>query len=166
MVIMMTGDSMKDKIIGVKIAHECLANVKEEIKPLLEEHWEMVALNKGTIKLNPDWEEYAKLDAAGILRAFTARKDGKLVGYCVLTVSTSIHYSDHVFANNDVTFVLPEHRAGATGYHLIKFAEDHCRDNGVSLMNINTKVHLPFDELLIGMGFDLIERIYSKCFKD
>jgi len=24
---------------------------------------------------------------------------------------------------------------------------------------------LPFDELLIGMGFDLIERIYSKCFK-
>jgi hypothetical protein len=32
------------------------------------------------------------------------------------------------------------------------------------LMMINTKVHLPFDQLMIGMGFDLIERIYSKCF--
>ena len=43
---------------------------------------------------------------------------------------------------------------------------EHCRENGVSLLNINTKVHIPFDSLLNRMGFDLIERIYSKCFKD
>lgn len=152
--------------VSVNIAHECLANVKEEIKPLLKKHWQMVALNKGTIKLNPNWEEYARLDASGVLRVFTARADGKLVGYCVLVVSTSMHYSDHVFANNDVTFVLPEYREGATGYHLIKYAEEHCRENNVSLLNINTKVHIPFDSLLTRMGFDLIERIYSKCFKD
>ena len=150
----------------IKIAHECLANVKEDIKPLLEKHWEMVALNQGAIKLNPNWEEYARLDDSGVLRVFTARADGELVGYCVLIVSQSIHYSDHIFANNDVTFVLPEHREGATGYQLIKYAEEHCRENGVSLLNINTKVHIPFDSLLTRMGFDLIERIYSKCFKD
>jgi len=150
----------------MQIAHECLANVKEDIKPLLETHWEMVALNQGKIKLNPNWEEYARLDAAGILRIFTARHEGKLVGYCVLVISKSLHYQDHIFANNDVTFVLPEYRTGATGYHLMKYAEDHCRDNGVSLMNVNTKVHIPFDSLMLGMGFDLIERIYSKCFKD
>tara|TARA_R110000765_G_scaffold5133_1_gene15970 strand:- start:1664 stop:2116 length:453 start_codon:yes stop_codon:yes gene_type:complete len=149
----------------MKIAHECLANVKEEIKPLLEEHWELVALNKGAIKLNPNWEEYARLDHAGVLRIFTARDEGELVGYCVLVVNRSLHYQDHIFANNDVTFVLPDSRAGATGYQLIKYAEDYCRDNNISLLNINTKVHLPFDSLLIGMGFELIERIYSKCFK-
>jgi GNAT superfamily N-acetyltransferase len=149
----------------INIAHECLANVKEEIKPLLEKHWELVALNKGTIKLNPDWNEYARLDAAGVLRIFTARSQGELVGYCVLLVSKSIHYSDHVFAVNDVTFVLPEHREGATGYKLIKYAEEHCEENNVSLLNINTKVHIPFDSLLTRMSFDLIERIYSKCFK-
>ena len=97
------------------IAHECLANVNEDIKPLLEKHWELVALNQGAIKLNPDWEKYAELDAAGILRIFTARDQGKLVGYCVLVVSQSMHYKDHVFANNDVVFVLPDSRAGATG---------------------------------------------------
>ena len=52
----------------MKIAHECLASVKEDIKPLIEKHWELVALNQGKIKLNPNWEEYARLDAAGILR--------------------------------------------------------------------------------------------------
>jgi GNAT superfamily N-acetyltransferase len=148
----------------ISIAHECLANVKEDIKPLLEKHWEMVALNQGIIKLNPNWKEYARLDAAGILRIFTARSDGNLVGYCVLIVNQSVHYQDHKFASNDVVFVLPEYRSGATGYKLIKYAEDHCKADGVSLMMINTKVHLPFDQLMIGMGFDLIERIYSKCF--
>lgn len=147
------------------IQHESLTSVKEDLKPLLQKHWEMVALNQGKIKLNPDWKEYARLDAAGILRIFTAREDDKLVGYCVLLVSQSIHYKDHKFASNDVVFVLPEYRSGATGYKLIKYAEDHCKTDDVSLMMINTKVHIPFDSLMIGMGFDLIERIYSKCFR-
>jgi len=149
----------------MKITHECLASVKEDIKPLIKKHWKLVALNQGAIKLNPDWEQYAKLDAAGILRVFTARESGELVGYCVLVVSRSMHYKDHIFANNDVTFVLPDHRAGATGYQLLKYAEDHCAENDISLLNVNTKVHIPFDNLLLGMGFTLIERIYSKCFK-
>lgn len=122
----------------------------------------MVALNQGKVKLNPDWERYAELDASNVLRIFTARKDGELVGYCVVLVSTSLHYKDHKFAINDVVFVLPEYREGATGYHLIKAVEDHCREDGVSLISINTKVHIPFDSLMVGMEFDLIERIYSK----
>lgn len=146
----------------MKIAHESLLNVKAELIPLLDKRWELVALNQGEIKLNPNWKEYANLDAAGILRIFTARDDGKLVGYFVLMLSESIHYQDHLFATNDVIFVLPDSRAGATGYKLVKFAEEYCREAGVSLMMINTKVHIPFDSLMIGMGFDLIERIYSK----
>lgn len=146
----------------MKFALECLANVKEDIQPLIEEHWELVALNKGQIKLNPDWEQYATLDAAGILKIFTARDEGKLVGYFVMTVSRSLHYKDHMFGICDIIFVTPNSRAGATGYKLIKYAEKWCRENDVSLMNINTKVHIPFDSLMVGMGFDLIERIYSK----
>ena len=49
---------------------ESLANVKEDIKPLIEKHWELVALNKGAIKLNPDWKQYAQLDQSGLLRIF------------------------------------------------------------------------------------------------
>jgi len=146
----------------IKIQHESLLNVKQDIKPLLEEHWRLVALNQGKIKLNPDWKEYSRLDTAGILKIFTARDNGKLVGYFVLLINKSIHYQDHFFAVNDVVFVLPDSRAGATGYKLIKYAEEYCRESGVSLMMINTKVHIPFDKLMLGMGFDLIERVYSK----
>ena len=106
-------------------ALESLANVKEDIKPLIKKHWELVALNQGVIKLNPDWEKYAQMDQSGLLRIFTARKNNELVGYCVLVVSQSLHYKDHIFANNDVVFVLPEYREGMTGYKLIKYAEDY-----------------------------------------
>jgi len=46
----------------MNFALENLAKVRREIEPLLQEHWEEIALNKDTIKLNPDWREYARLD--------------------------------------------------------------------------------------------------------
>ncbi len=146
----------------ITFAEESLANVKEEIQPLIEMHWEQVALNQGKIKLNPDWEEYARLYFNGALKIYTARDDCELVGYFVVTVSRSAHYKDHIFAICDVIFVKPDKRAGMTGYKLIKYAQNSLKKNGVSLLNINTKVHVPFDKLLQRMGFNLIERIYSK----
>ena len=85
-------------------ALENLAKVRREIEPLLEEHWKEIALNKDKIKLNPDWRAYADLDSINALRIYTARKDGKLMGYFVVIVSKSLHYRDHLFANNDIIF--------------------------------------------------------------
>ena len=148
--------------MNISIQKESYDSVRAEIEPLIEKHWELVALNKGEIKLDPNWNEYQRLDKAGILQVFTAREGGRLVGYYVLTVSKSIHYQEHFFAVNDVLFVLPESRAGLTGYKLIKFVEEYCKECGVSLLMINTKVHIPFDSLMTRMGYDLIERVYSK----
>ena len=86
-------------------ALENLAKVRREIEPLLEEHWKEIALNKDKIKLNPDWRAYADLDSINALRIYTARKDGKLMGYFVIIVSKSLHYRDHLFANNDIIFL-------------------------------------------------------------
>ncbi|MDB2650281.1 GNAT family N-acetyltransferase [Porticoccaceae bacterium] len=146
----------------MKYALECLPSVKKDILPLIKEHWELIALNKGSIKLNPDWEQYAALDASGIMKVFTARDNGALVGYFILLVNNSLHYKDHVFAVCDIIFVTPEARKGATGYKLLKYAENWCKENNVSLLNINTKVHMPFDSLLEKTGYNLIERLYSK----
>jgi len=146
------------------IAHECLANVKQDMMPLLDTHWAETEPNQETILLNPDWREYALLDAAGILHIFTARQDNELIGYCVVMISKSIHHKEHTFAATDVIYVKPEYRKGRTGSDLIKFAEEHCRNNGVSLMTLNMKTEFPFDSLMIRMGFNLIERVYHKCF--
>ena len=64
--------------------------------PLLDKHWSETEPNQDTIKLDPDWKEYAKLDAAGILHIFTARDESGLVGYCVVMISKSMHHKGHV----------------------------------------------------------------------
>lgn len=141
---------------------ERLNSFKDEIKPLIEKHWEEIALNQDTIKLNPDWDTYYKLEAMGFFKAYTARVDGKLVGYFTIIATKGLHYADHVFAATDIIYISPEYRKGRAGYGLIKFAEQQLKKDGVSILAINTKDHAPFDKLLQGMGYDLAERLYQK----
>ena len=102
---------------------EFLLSVKQEIEPLLEEHWNEVSNNRDVIKLNPDWDTYYILEEQGMLHIFTARDNGKLVGYFVTITRLNIHYKDHLFAANDAIFIKKEYRKGFTGIRLIKFAE-------------------------------------------
>lgn len=149
----------------MKFAHENLSNVKDEILPLLDEHWEEIALNKDVIKLNPDWEAYAAYDSINALRVYTARDNGALVGYFVLLVNRSLHYKDHLFAVNDIIFLKKEVRLGMTGVKLIKYAVKCLEEEGVSKIMINTKIHQPFDAVLERLNFKCIERVYSKCLR-
>jgi len=142
---------------------EFLDTVQKDIKPLLEKHWSEIALNQDKIKLNPDWGAYNTLERDGKLKIFTARDDeGNLVGYFVVIVGRHIHYKDHLFANNDILFLAKEYRKGFTGIKLVKFAEKCLKEDGVSVLTINTKVHQPFDKMLDFLKFNKIERIYSK----
>lgn len=145
---------------------EFLLTVENEAKPLLEAHWEEIALNKEKIKLNPDWDVYHSLEDANQLKIFTAREDGKLIGYFVVFVRTNPHYKDHLFASNDIIFVSEPYRKGFTGTKLIKFAEKCLKEDGVSVLTINTKRHKPFDSILCRLGFKHIENIYSKYLGD
>lgn len=145
---------------------EFLATARPDAQKLLEAHWEEIALNKGKIALNPDWEAYEALEGSGKLKIFTARDDDRLIGYFVVIVGVNLHYKDHVFAVNDILYLDKEYRKGRTGLKLIKFAEKCLKEDGVSVLSINTKVHKPFDSLMEYMGFNLIERVYSKYIGD
>jgi hypothetical protein len=141
---------------------ESLATCKDDAIPLLERHWEEIALNKDLIKLNPDWDAYADLEEAGILKIFTARSEKKLIGYFVVLVKHHIHYKDHLFAYNDILFVDQDFRKGFTSPRLIKFSQKCLKEDGVAVMVVNTKRHKPFDTLLVWLGYKHIENIYSK----
>ena len=150
----------------VKYQQEFLPTVKSDIQYLLKEHWEEIALNKIKIRLNPDWDAYESLEQQGKLKIFTARDEETLVGYFVVLMGVNLHYKDHLFAANDVIYLSAKHRKGLTGVKLIKFAETCLKQDGVSVLSINTKVHRPFDKIMDYLGFNLIERVYSKYIGD
>lgn len=148
--------------MSITYQQEFLDTVEKDIKPLLQDHWEEVAVNKSVIKMNPDWEAYHNLEDNGALRIFTARSDDTLIGYFVVLIRSHIHYKDHIFAANDVLFLKQEHRKGLTGAKLMKFAEKCLKDDGVSVLVVNTKRHKPFDGLLEWLGYSHVENVYSK----
>ena len=133
---------------------------------LLNAHWEEVALNKDKIKLNPDYDRYYELEELGILKIFTVRDSGSLVGYFACFVMPHLHYKDHYFATNDVIYISPEHRRGFTALKLIKFAEGCLKEDGVSVLVVNTKSHKPFHKLMEFLKFSPSETLYSKYIGD
>lgn len=150
----------------MQFAKEKIDGLQQELLPLLQDHWEQIALNKDKIKLNPAWDEYIKLNNAGLIHFYTVREDQNLVGYFCVLATRSLHYKDHLFATCDIIYIRKDKRAGATGYKLIQYAERDLQNLGVSLIGINTKVHAPFDALLERMEYNLTERLYTKYIGD
>jgi len=145
---------------------EFLCSCEKEAQELIRLHWEEIATNKETIKLNPDWDLYYALEDRGNLNIYTAREDGRLVGYFVVIVGSNLHYKDHMFAENDILYLHPNYRQGWTGIRLLKFAEKALKEEGVSVIKINTKVHKPFDPLMEWLDYSLTERVYTKYVGD
>lgn len=145
---------------------EKLGQCLKEMKPLLEKHWEEIAVNKERIKLNPDYEKYFQLEELGILHIVTARMEGVLIGYFISMITPHIHYKDHAFAMNDILFISPEHRRGRVGIRLFQKAEGFLRGLGVSVIMIGTKTHMPFDPLCKMLGYSNTERTYTKYIGD
>ena len=119
----------------VERAHDLL----KELSPLLIAHWEEIGTLKDKIPLSPDFERYLKLQDAGLLLCVSARKEKELIGYSMMFISPSLHYSKNVFAVNDVVYIKPEHRKGFLGIKLMKFVEQELRMIGVSKVYYHIK---------------------------
>ena len=152
--------------MSITYQQESLVTYKADAKDLLEKHWEEIALNKHTIKLNPDWEAYHNLEDTGSLKIFTARDSGKLIGYFIVICRKHLHYVDHVFAFNDVLYLAQEYRKSLTGANLMKFAENCLKEDGTSALVVNTKRHKPFDSLLEWLGYSHVENVYTKLLRE
>jgi N-acetylglutamate synthase-like GNAT family acetyltransferase len=146
----------------MQFQQEFFCDCYDEAKELLNMHYDEIALNKDLLKLNPSIEQYETAEKNGILKIFTARSEGKIVGYFAVLVNKSLHYQDHLYATNDVIFLHPDHRKGYTASKLIKFSIECLAQDGVSMLFMNTKIHKPFDLLLQRLGFQHIENVYTK----
>ena len=146
----------------ISYQEETFDQVIDEIKPLLEDHWEEIALNKEVIKLNPNYEMYEKLCNAGVMRIVTARDDGKLIGYCICIIAYNLHYKDSLTATNDIFFISKDYRKGSTGVKLFIKNEEILKSYGVQRLIMNTKVHQDVGAIFERLGYKQTERVFGK----
>jgi GNAT superfamily N-acetyltransferase len=146
----------------MEFSEETLCQCLDEAGPLLIDHWENIALNKDTIALDPLWDTYRKLEETGNLKIITARQEKKLVGYAAYVISPSLHYSDQIIADADVFWLDPDYRKGMAGMRLFKHAEKVLKSYGVTRVMNKVKIHFDVGKVFERMGYDPIERVYSK----
>jgi GNAT superfamily N-acetyltransferase len=135
----------------------------EDCMDLVIEHWHDVALNKDSVPLDPNWDQYMTLAAAGMLHITSARtEDGELVGYAVSLMTPHLRYKDVKWAEGDVFYLKPEHRKGSAGRRLLQAAEDAMTALGATMMIQKVKLHKDVGAVFERMGYKAIERVFVK----
>jgi len=146
----------------MKYSVETYDEVIEDIKPLLEGHWEEIALYKDEVTFAPNYFMYKELEEKNLLDIFTARTDkGKLIGYCIVFTMPHMHYSTTIMSNVDIFYVAPEYRGKMAGLRLIKLTEQKLKEKGVKVIFHHVKVAHDFSPLLERLGYEKTEHIYG-----
>jgi len=153
---------MSNIIYAVETLDECL----EEMKPILQLHYEEVAMYQDKVPLCPDYDRYYKLEELGMFHIVTVRDEGILVGYFLSMLSPNLHYSQTIYAVNDILYLHQDYRKSGVGQKMFSFAEERLKELGASVVAIHMKTALPFDSLCQGMGYDYAERNYTKYIGD
>jgi GNAT superfamily N-acetyltransferase len=135
---------------------------RRDIEPLIELHWREIALDHNSIKLNPDWDEYDRMDKAGMLHLVSVRNDGAMVGYFIGIVRPHLHYKDSLTSFCDVVFIKPEYRQGMVGVKLFKEVTKSLKERGIQKVYLNTKAHHDFGVVLERLDYRKTETIYTK----
>jgi GNAT superfamily N-acetyltransferase len=150
----------------VVFAWEPFSGVIREARPLLERHWQEIALNKERVPLDPDWDTYFELERVGALHVLAARADGLLVGYASVIVRPLLHYRSTLGAETDIFWLAPEYREGWTGVRLFREVLRGMKRLGVKRTDITPKLHYEEDrggvsKILTALGGRPIETRFS-----
>lgn len=140
---------------------ETFPQAMREAGALLADHYKEIAWRQDKIPLAPDGSRYLALEKAGVLRVYTAREDGRLVGYSVYMVTTHAHYKETLYANNDVLFIEKQSR-GTVGLRLIRFAEAALKAEGVQVVMLHIKSYNDWSAVVVRMGYEQTDRIFQK----
>ena len=132
-----------------------------EMIPLLYKHYKEIA-HYQDIELDPDYEQYLKIQELGMIRVFTARDEinSSLIGYSVFFVRNNLHYKNSKQAVQDILFLHPERRG--VGGKLIDFADTMLTSEGVQVVYHHVKKEHNFGKLLERKRYELIDLIYGK----
>lgn len=150
----------------IRYQSDTLYGVVDQLDELIRLHFNEVNIDLEEVPLSPDWKSYAALEHAGLLRIFSAREEGTLVGYCAFFVNYHLHHNKSLVAVNDCLFLHPDYRKGTCGIKLIKFCEDQLKKLGVDKITWHITVKKDFRPILHRLGYVDEEVVVTKILKE
>lgn len=131
-----------------------------EMYPLLEDNDE--EMRAVSYELEPNRALYDAAANMQSLVVYTAREEGRIVGYVAYFLAPNLHYRV-LSATADILYVDPEYRKGFLGIKLIKKAEEVLKDKyNVELILQHSSIRRPLDPLLTRLGYKECEKVFIK----
>lgn len=132
------------------------------VTPLLERHFQEIAKFKDISTVKPDVERYEMIESQGRFIGLVAELGDEVIGYSANFILMNLHYSDVRFCQNDVLYVVPEHRKSRAGYLLMKFTVATAQERGAQLMLWHAKENTALNTLLPRHGYEVMDVIWAK----
>lgn len=131
-----------------------------ELLPLAQRSWDESTKIKGPtcafygerdFNIEPNVDQYQKVQDVGALAIFVLRDEGKAVGYLVSVFYQTWHHRSILGVTVDCSYVEPEHRAHF--WVLAKAFEKEARRRGAGIIGWPTHVDGPLFEILKSKGY-------------
>ena len=135
------GDCIAESIALAKMHHG-------EINGALRKH-----------SFDPNFDMYLGAERVGLLRLFTMRNDGELVGYSIFTVLRHLYY-DALFAKEEYLFVHPGFRGFSAGKFFL-WTEQQVIDEGAEIIGREVS-GVDYSRSLKKLGYVEAERGYIR----
>jgi len=138
---------------------EKLLDIIEELTDLVNLHYEEMR-PYDDIPLLVDWHRLIGLERMGVLKLYTARKEGVLVGYASFIVYPSMEYSTTLQASLTNIFIHAQHRG--RGGAFISWCDEELKKLSVKIVYHHVKVKNDYGVLLKRLGYDMMNIEYAK----
>ena len=136
------------------------------LPPLFQQHWEEIALDQGTVPLEPDWDSYHALDLNQVLHVLSAWDlDGQLVGYIFNLIGGHQHYVGTRFAHTEMFWLHPDYRKGWLPVRMFLANIEGLRARGAVVSTINFKLRFKYGRvgrLLARLGYTATDIVMRK----
>ena len=141
---------------------EALVSVIKDVTELARLDWEEINHDNEAYPFDPDWDLYALLEDNGALSIFTARDDGKLVGYFSVVKSPNPHSKGKFIFCNDAIYLHKDYRKDFVGVKLFKFVEECLKSDGSTNLQVVFTDRYDITSLLNRLGYSRIEIKFEK----
>ena len=146
----------------IVFACEPVAQVWEEAMTLARLHWADTKNYRRHEPFNPSFERYRTANEQGYFFGFTARDEGKLIGYFGIYVTPSMH-SQKLMATEDTFFIHPDYRDGFNAIRFIKHVEKALTQAGVTEILFSCEIdNTVANKLLTFLKYEPVIQQYRK----
>jgi GNAT superfamily N-acetyltransferase len=148
----------------VDYACETVAEVLDEILPLVYRHNEEISydITSGD-PLDIDVDLYSRLHEHGLLKVFTAREDGQLIGYALFHLAFSMQRKYLKQAHEGGFYVRPEFRRGHVAIKFIAYiARELAKEDCHMVLYSSPAANPKFGELLHLLGYSKVDEVYAR----